>query len=71
MYLFCLQVSENITNNAVKKSRASHEVKSPTDVYGMSVVVSNVTLLFVTDKQIYSLLIRDRLLSLSPARQTQ
>jgi hypothetical protein len=34
-------------------------------------VVSNVTLLFVTDKQIYPLLIRDRLLSLAPARQTQ
>ena len=38
MYLFCLQVSESVTNITVKKSRASHEVKSPTDIYDLSVV---------------------------------
>jgi len=38
MYLFCLQVSESVTKNTVKKSRASNEVKSPTDVYDLNVV---------------------------------
>jgi len=38
MYLLCLQVSESLTNNAVNKGRAPHEVKSPTNVYDLYVV---------------------------------